>query len=369
MPPRGDGDVAFAAADAGTCPLGRSASSSLAIAALSPAAAATTVAVTERQRPRPQRPGRRRALAIATSVAVAPVAAMLLVAVRGCRCSGGSSNWAGEAAVLISSDSGRETSAITQPLGNTASPGGPEEQEVAAAFPPRAPADYVIDNAWLHTSSARAWELKPPSEAEAESSPGYNGVGPVRRLLMPRRLEDMYFLMLLKPENLRVDLWPHRNPEPHVHVRIFTDAIAFYPPPANPKRWLLAKWFAPRRQWLLLFQAVVHVPRGVALLACSTEWRWAEFNTTEEALRQVTGGAFRVLEVSCPTRQRSFLAPPLSRHTEGPRAPKDVLLGCFRFAFLVILVAACVAQIVLLLICIVMLLVQVRRGGRPGPHL
>jgi len=222
--------------------------------------------------------------------------------------------------------------------------------------------DYVIDSEWANSSTSRAYELKPPAEtrAEAEGRDSFLS-GPARRLLMPLRLEDVEFLRLLNVDNLRVELWPHRSPEPHVHVRVFTDAIAFYPPPVARKRWLLGRLFAPRRQWFLFFQALVHLPQGAALLGCTPEWRWAEFSESEVHLREAISGAFRVLEVSCPRRPRGFLSPPFSR-SEGPKAPRDVLLGCFRFAFLALLVAACVAQIVLLLICVVMLLVQVRRG-------
>eukprot|EP00418_Pyrodinium_bahamense_P087371 CAMPEP_0179063856 /NCGR_PEP_ID=MMETSP0796-20121207/27652_1 /TAXON_ID=73915 /ORGANISM="Pyrodinium bahamense, Strain pbaha01" /LENGTH=326 /DNA_ID=CAMNT_0020760793 /DNA_START=54 /DNA_END=1034 /DNA_ORIENTATION=+ len=227
---------------------------------------------------------------------------------------------------------------------------------------PTAQVDYLIDQSWVQGAYPRVLELAPP-----EGSPNE----PIRRLIMPRRLEDAHFLRLLSTEHLRVDLWPHRTPELHMHVRVFTDALSFYPA-AEPRRGLWARWSSPDRRWLLLLQAVVHLPHGVALLGCSPEWRWAGVNETEP---QVLGGAggdpFRILEVACPRRPRGFLLP---KHTGGPglpvgsrRAPKDMLISGLRLAFLVMLIMVCIAQVVLLLICITMLLVQLGiQRGRPA---
>lgn len=226
--------------------------------------------------------------------------------------------------------------------------------EDASALP-KVAVDYIMTEAWVvHDRMARAREFAPPEVDDRR----------VVRLLTPRRHEDTHFLQHLSTEHLRVDLWPHRSPEPHVHVRISTDAIVF-PHPAPQSQWP-GRWFAPRKQWLLLFEAVVHLPRGIALLGCIPTWRWAQFNFTDTGMVTEIGPPFRVLEVSCPRRPRGFLSPPLPVAPEGPRTHRDVVLAFFRLAFLVMLVAACVLQIVLLLICVVMLLVQVRRGRPHG---
>lgn len=224
--------------------------------------------------------------------------------------------------------------------------------------------DYLIEQSWVQKAYPRVLELAPP-ESDSDDV--------VRRLLMPRRLEDVVFLRLLRAENLRVDLWPHRSAEPHMHVRIFTDALAFYPP-AVPRRNFWTRWLSSDRQWLLVMQAVVHLPRGVALLGCSPQWRWADFNETEpQSLKEAVGLPFRVLEVACPLRPRGFLLPsrvgaPTRLSAESSsRAPRDMLIRGCRLAFLVMLIIVCIAQVVLLLICITMLLVQMGiQRGRPA---
>lgn len=229
--------------------------------------------------------------------------------------------------------------------------------------------DFVIDKEWVRGSSARAVELIPPLERkeEEEEARGVFRGGAAHRLLLPRRVEDRHFLGLLDLNNVRVELLPHRSPDPHVHVRISTDAVMPFPPQASPKLWFLSSWFPPRRHWLLVFQAVVHMPEGVSLLSCVAEWRWAQLNAYDREGREASSLPVRVLEVTCPRRPRGFLALPTTRSGEGQQSTRDKLLGFLRLAFIVMLGAACVAQVVLLLICFVMLLAQgVRRGWPHG---
>jgi len=242
------------------------------------------------------------------------------------------------------------------------SPESDAPSEAASAPGPAHQVDYLIDNSWLHASSPRVLELAPP-ESDSDNV--------VRRLIMPARIEDLVFLSLIRNENLRVDLWPHRSAELHMHVRIFTNALSIYP--AVSRRHFLARWLSSDRQWLLVLQAVVHLPRGVALLGCSPQWRWADFNETmPQALKEAVGRPFRVLEVECPLQPHGFLLPrrvtgSARQQAEGPRTPGDMLIRGCRFVFLVMLIIVCIAQVVLLLICITMLLVQVGiQRGRPA---
>jgi len=223
--------------------------------------------------------------------------------------------------------------------------------------------DYLIRQSWVQQSYSRVLELAPPEDDSDDV---------VRRLLVPRRLQDAMFLRLLHEANLRVDIWPHRSSEPHVHVRILTDALSVYSA-AAPRRHFWTRWLSPDKQWFLVLQAVVHLPRGVALLDCSPQWRWADVNVTEfRSVEEAVGLPLRVLEVACPRRSRGFLLPSRAGGSAGPpadrsRASKDMLIRACRLVFLVMLIVVCIAQVVLLLICITTLLVQMgmQRGGRP----
>lgn len=224
-------------------------------------------------------------------------------------------------------------------------------------------ADYLIEQSWVQHAHPRVLELAPP-EGDSDDV--------VRRLLLPRHVQDLRFLQLLPVEHLRVELWPHRSSEPHMHVRILTDAFSFYPA-AEQQRPFWLRWPSPDKQWFLLLQAVVHLPPGVALLGCSPQWRWADVNETELlSFKEVVGSPFRVLEVACPRRPRGFLLPSRMSgsarfSTTGSGAPRDMLIRGCRLAFLVMLIVVCIAQVVLLLICITMLLVQMgMQRARPA---
>eukprot|EP00931_Biecheleriopsis_adriatica_P059199 TRINITY_DN35388_c0_g1_i2.p1 TRINITY_DN35388_c0_g1~~TRINITY_DN35388_c0_g1_i2.p1 ORF type:complete len:340 (-),score=72.54 TRINITY_DN35388_c0_g1_i2:49-1068(-) len=221
------------------------------------------------------------------------------------------------------------------------------------------PVDYVIGNVWLQSTPKRAVEMD-------AAMLGGNLAGDdsrVRRLLVPTRFQDVHLLRLLKVEHLRVDLWPHRAPEPHVHVRILTNAVSFEPK-RSPQKWSrLSRFFASDGgQWLTLMQAVVHMPRGVALMSCNHEWRWADFNETEASWREAISPPFRVLEIACPRRPRGiFLPGSIVMPPSGPggrMAPRDLLVSGFRVAFVAMLIIVCVAQVMLLMVCITMLILQ-----------
>jgi len=223
---------------------------------------------------------------------------------------------------------------------------------------------------WRSSSQLRALEL----DAENLSVSTKGDASLVRRLVVPMRLQDLHFLRLLSPEHLRVDLWPHRSLEPHLHVRVLTDALSFYPKRPEPRG--ISRLFASDgAQWLTLMQAVVHMPHGVALMSCNSEWRWADFNETElswqeaKAWREAISPPFRVLEITCPRRPKGFLLQgPIIVSPSGPNghmASRDILVSCFRAAFVAMLIIVCVAQVILLMVCITMLILQMglhRRG-------
>lgn len=213
------------------------------------------------------------------------------------------------------------------------------------------PLDYLLSIDWVQSVHPRVCELAPPPADENSRLQ--------RRLLMPRRLQDLWLLRQLKEESLRVELLAHRIPSPHVHVQVYTNGVALYPPPPR-KRWLPARWLPPRRSWLSMFQAVAHFPQGIALLSCDYAWRWAAFNFTEQP--EAFNESFRVLEISCPRRLQGFLALPVRSPGDRPRTWRRRFVHCFQVAFLLMLVVGCLAQIVLLLVCITMLLVQARRA-------
>lgn len=224
---------------------------------------------------------------------------------------------------------------------------------ILADDPPEAefPVDYLIDGSWERNSNRRIWELIPPGDSSEDL---------IRRLIMPKRFHDMHFLRLLNLEHLRVDLSPYRDSQPHVSVRILTDAVSFYPPEMTRHR-VWSKWLRSKKQWFTLFQAVIPLPYGVWLSGCTGKWRWANFNITKTYLKEQFEGPFRLLEIICPTRPQGFLSvyrgtlePDLATRVNG----HFVMLNVFRLAFLVMLILVCVAQVVLLVICISMLLLQ-----------
>jgi len=227
--------------------------------------------------------------------------------------------------------------------------------------------EYVIGNVWESSHQRRALEL----DAENLSVGAEGDSSRVRRLVVPMRLQDVHFLRLISPEHLRVDLWPHRTMEPHLHVRVLTDAVSFYPRRPEPRRGLISRLFASDgTQWLTLMQAVVHMPHGTALMSCHSAWRWADFNETELSWREAIAPPFRVLEISCPRRPKGFLLQsPIVVSPSGPNgrmASRDILVSCFRAAFVAMLIIVCVAQVVLLMVCITMLIVQMGLQRRRG---
>lgn len=215
--------------------------------------------------------------------------------------------------------------------------------------------DYIIGNIWQNRTWKRALEVD-PSLAAGPAAKGDDQH--VRKLLVPTRVEDIQFLQQLKPEQIQVDLWPHRDPNPHVHLRIQTNAILL--PRANPHPHFLMKLFGESQTWLTLFEAIVQMSKGVALMNCRSDWRWADFNNTQPSMRQALKPPIRILEVTCPLRPKGFLlpgpiiGPPTDHHTW-----KDVLVTCCRYAFVAILVMVCVAQVILLMGCIAMLVMQI----------
>lgn len=230
--------------------------------------------------------------------------------------------------------------------------------------------DYVIGNVWLKHSEQRALEIDTEQLDDTVQHRGQGSDdGRVRRLVVPMRLQDVHFLRLVTTEHLRVDLWPHRSPEPHVHVRILTNAVSFQARKTEDQWRRFTRFFSSDgSQWLTLMQAVVHLPRGVSLMSCNAEWRWADFNETEASWREALAPPFRVLEIACSRRPRGFLLPgpivlPPSR-PDGRMATKDVVVSCFRVAFVAILIIVCIAQVVLLMVCITMLVVQIRMQRR-----
>ncbi|CAE8615196.1 unnamed protein product, partial [Polarella glacialis] len=179
----------------------------------------------------------------------------------------------------------------------------PEQSTVESAEPTAArKVEYVVENVWKRGSQLRALELDAaPLKANGMAASGGDGG---LRLLVPLRLQDVHFLRLVGTEHLRVDLWPHRAPEPHVHVRILTDALSLYPPPEKQKSRRWGRFMSSNSsQWLTLMQATVHMPRGLSLMGCRPEWRWADFNETDQSWREAISPPFRVLEIACPRRQ------------------------------------------------------------------
>ncbi|CAE8668458.1 unnamed protein product, partial [Polarella glacialis] len=101
---------------------------------------------------------------------------------------------------------------------------------------------------------------------------------------------------------------------------------------------------------------------------CRPEWRWADFNETDQSWREAISPPFRVLEIACPRRPKGFLLPSPILPATGPGGrmlTRDIIVSCFRVAFVAMLIIVCVAQVVLLMVCITMLVVQMgvqRRG-------
>eukprot|EP00933_Yihiella_yeosuensis_P055116 TRINITY_DN53797_c0_g1_i1.p1 TRINITY_DN53797_c0_g1~~TRINITY_DN53797_c0_g1_i1.p1 ORF type:complete len:324 (+),score=26.71 TRINITY_DN53797_c0_g1_i1:44-1015(+) len=229
--------------------------------------------------------------------------------------------------------------------------------------------DYVIDNIRSHSAGAakRTLELDAkPYLLRSDGSSPTGGDSWERRLVVPLQLQDAHFLRLLSLEHLRVDLVPHRTPEPHVQVSILTDALSIYNPVDSAQhRRRLSRWFsAPSGgRWLTIMQSVVHFPVGVSLVSCEWEWKWADFNETEAIWRE-TRPPFRVLEIACPRQPKGFLLLPHTP-TSGRLASRDIVASFFRVAFMAMLIVVFVAQVVLLICCITMLVVQMGMQRRP----
>ena len=232
----------------------------------------------------------------------------------------------------------------------TRSPPSPIEDEA------RPKADYVISNVWQNRTWKRAIELDPLGH---DASPMVKGDDlHVRKLLVPMRVEDVTFLRRINLDQLQVDLWPHRDPTPHVHVRIQTNAIML--PRATPHPVFFWRIFGESQTWLTLFEAIVGMSKGVALMNCRSDWRWADLNETQANWRQALVPPIRILEVTCPLRPKGFLLPgPIMGPPAGPQNWRDVVMTCCRFAFVAILVMVCVAQVILLMGCIAMLVMQI----------
>lgn len=226
--------------------------------------------------------------------------------------------------------------------------------------------DYVVDSTWLHAQALqpKVLVLEPPAET------GQNGTSSVvRRLVMPRKLEDLFFLRMVAEEHLRVEVWPHGTPHPHMHVRIYTDVISFPPAVESQSRWSkVTRFLRSHRHWMLLLQVTVNVPKGVSLMGCSPIWRWVDVNNTNAFRSQVISPPFRVLEIACPLRPRGFLGLPLTPGETGTGDPstKQFVINALRMVFVTLLVVVCGAQVILLLLCITVLIAQMgaaRRGG------
>jgi len=210
--------------------------------------------------------------------------------------------------------------------------------------------DYLIDPGWENISTRRVLQVIPPStDPDAR----------VRRLVMPRRLEDALFLKMLSIDNLRIDMWPHTTESPHIHLHILIDGLLF--DPIHQRR----SWFGSRHHLLLFLQAVIHFPAGSDLQHCLSEWRWAKTKSTEGTPSDRFEPPYRVLEVSCPLKRSGFLSPLGSSSSSHPL--RGALASTVRVALIMIVMAVCVAQILLLVICITMLLIQtgLQREGRP----
>jgi len=231
----------------------------------------------------------------------------------------------------------------------------PAETAVVA----RQEADYIIGDVWRNGTWRRAVEVN------TEGLGGRLAKGDdshVRKLIVPTRPADIRFLRQLDLSQLQVDLWPHRDPTAHVHVRVQTSAIQLPSPNPQPSR--LARLFGSDGQtWLTLFEAIVQMPRTVSLMHCKYDWRWADLNETKAEWQKVLSPPIRVLEVTCPFRSRGFLMPgPIivpPSNPSGHREWRDVAVTCFRMAFVAILILVCVAQVVLLMGCIEMLVMQI----------
>ncbi|CAJ1353830.1 unnamed protein product [Effrenium voratum] len=115
---------------------------------------------------------------------------------------------------------------------------------------------------------------------------------------------------------------------------------------------------------LTLFEATVQMPKGVALMNCRSDWRWADFNDTQPGWHEAISPPVRVLEVTCPLRPKGFLLPGPIMGNSSNQNWRDVAMNCFRFAFVAILVLVCVAQVVLLMGCIAMLVMQIGQQWR-----
>lgn len=228
------------------------------------------------------------------------------------------------------------------------------------ASPDQPKADYILGNVWQNRTWKRAIEVDPQS-ARGPMAEGDDLH--MRKLLVPMRLEDIQFLGQLKLEQIQVDLWPHRDPTPHVHVRIQTNAIRL--PLRNPQPKFLQRFLGESQTWLTLFESIVQMSKGVALMNCRSDWRWAdfawaEFNERQLTWRQAITPPIRILEVTCPLRPKGFLLPgPIMGPPAGPQNWRDVVMTCCRFAFVAILVMVCVAQVILLMGCIAMLVMQI----------
>jgi len=148
--------------------------------------------------------------------------------------------------------------------------------------------DMEIDQALVQAIYPRVVLFASPEESPSNA---------VVRIVSARRPEDVRFLRMLKLDQLRIRIWPHFRTRPHLHVRIYTDAVSIFArnssvlPPGRLRRWL-------RPPWLLFLDTVVEMPKDVSLSLCSWQWKMAGVGAE---------GPIRVLEVSCPRRTGKFL--------------------------------------------------------------
>lgn len=251
---------------------------------------------------------------------------------------------------------------------NGGSPAAAEDAEEGSKEAVPACVHYVLDSTWVHGRewNQRVMELAPPRAPAADgageagrphSSCNVSSADDniVRRILLPRRYEDIQLLRLLSAKHLRVELWPQRTKQPHLTVRVLTDAVSFSTD-VNRQR---SSWFPPRRRWLIFFQTILDLPDGVSLLSCNFEWRWATWNGTQQS-----SFPQRALEVSCPLRSRGFLHRDRTVGSRG-NSPRERLLYYMRLLLLGILVGTCICQVVLLVICVAVIMIQVaQQRGR-----
>jgi len=172
---------------------------------------------------------------------------------------------------------------------------------------------------------------------------------------MPRRLEDVHLLSMLKTEQLHVDLRTLRGPNPHERSFILASADSTYCP--SLLETCHAHQLAEASPASALgVPGLIDLPQGVGLPSCTSEWRWASFDGAEQ-VGPPSLSRFRVLEIVCLRHSKGFLL-------TGYHSSQKPLAGWIRLVFLTMLISVCVGQIVMLVVCTVRLIQgAMQRGG------